>query len=185
MRIETAKCRSSRRRLATGFSLIELMVVMAILGVLAVLAGPSFVDAIKRYKINSISNELTSSMQLARVESIRRHVPVLLSRRTGCSNTLIDINDWSCGWEIVVDTNSNSAKNANEPVLQVTEVPTGFGVMHTGLGAVMTFNVWGQAGVGQKFVITPSEGLSGTTTTTLCMNSGGRIKKLPGEVACP
>lgn len=176
---------SASRFETSGFSIIELMVAVSILAVLSSLAGPSFVDAIRRYKINAATDELTANIQLARAEAIRRGFPVLLSRTTGCTNTQIDSNDWSCGWEVVVDTNRNGVKNAAEQVLQTYAVPDGYGLMHTGLGAVLVVNVWGQAqGVGQNFVFTPPEGVAGSSTTTLCITSGGRIRTIKGDAGC-
>lgn len=168
-----------------GFSIIELMVAVGILAILSTLAGPSFVEAIRRYKISAAADELNSQIQLARAEAIRRGFPILLSRTTGCTNQLIDNNDWSCGWEIVVDSNRNGSKNANEQILQTYSMPNDFGLMHPGLGSVLQVNVWGQAqGVGQRFVFTPPEGVSGAATTTLCMNSGGRIRTIKGDATC-
>jgi type IV fimbrial biogenesis protein FimT len=170
---------------SSGFTLIEVMVSVAILAILAALAAPSFGDSIKKYRIKAIREDLMSSIQLARSEAIRRGIPVILVRTTVCSNTLIDANDWSCGWEIFVDANLNGSKSAGDLVIQTSEVPIGYGLMHTGLGSSLQVNVWGQAqGVGQKFVVTPPEGVSGSSTTTVCINSGGRIRKLIGDATC-
>lgn len=179
------KVRSTSSPRNLGFTLIEVLVSLIILGILASLAAPSFTQSIRRYRVNAIREELTASIQWARSEAIRRNLPILLVRTTGCGADLLDSNDWSCGWEAVVDSNSNGAKNAGELVVQTTVIPIGYGVMHTNLGSVLQFNIWGQAqGVGQIFVITPPEGVSGSSTTTLCINSGGRIRKLIGEASC-
>lgn len=168
-----------------GFSLIELMVSVAILAVLATLGGPSFVDALKRYKINALRDELIGSIQLARTEAIKRGTLVWLSR-VNCSANASDSDDWSCGWEIVADSNASGTKTSSDLIVQTTTFPTGYALMHTGLGSSLQFNVWGQAqGVGQKFVLTPMEGVSGASTTTICINSGGRIRKLTGDATCP
>lgn len=175
----------SERRTSAGFTLVEVLVVVAVLAGLASLAAPSFTESIRRSRINSIQQELNASFQLARSEAIRRGFPILLARTIGCGAVLLDADDWSCGWQIIVDANRNGAVNAGEPVLQVTTIPDGYGVMHTGLGSLIQLNVWGQAqGVGQRLVITPPEGVSGLSTTTVCINSGGRVRKVSGEALC-
>ncbi len=49
---------SGRRRQNAGFTLIELMIVMAIIGVLAVVAIPSFVGAIRQAKEAALKEDL-------------------------------------------------------------------------------------------------------------------------------
>lgn len=175
----------------SGFSLIELMVVIAILGTLASLAAPSFSESIKRYRIASVRDDLIGSIQFARSEAIRRGVAVSLKRTTTASCAPATADEWDCGWEIFVDRNANGTRNANanpsldDTLIQKSVVPAGYGVMHKDLGSSLTINVWGQAkGMGQNFVLTPPEGVSGASTTTVCINSGGRIRKLEGEASC-
>jgi type IV fimbrial biogenesis protein FimT len=174
-----------------GFTLIEVMVSLAILGILAALAAPSFSDSIKRYRVKAIKDDLIASMQLARVEAIRRGKPVVLIRElasSSCTAQLLDSDTWSCGWRIVEDANSNgtiSTAERNNPI-QITTIPQGYDVMHPGLGNQMVFGIWGQAtGVGQRFVITNSnDGIGGAATTTVCLNAGGRSRTLVGEATC-
>jgi len=49
---------SSRRRQDAGFTLIELMIVMAIVGVLTVVAVPSFIGAIRQAKEAALKEDL-------------------------------------------------------------------------------------------------------------------------------
>lgn len=174
-----------------GFTLIEVMVSLAILGILAALGAPSFSESIKRYRVKAIRDDLIASMQLARVEAIRRGRPVVLVRElasSSCTATLLDSDTWSCGWRIVEDTNANgtiSSAEKNAPI-QITTVPQGYGVKHTGLGDQMIFGIWGQAtGVGQRFVITNSrDGIGGASTVTVCINAGGRTRTIYEEATC-
>ena len=170
----------------SGFTLVEVLVSLAILAILAALAAPSFSDSIRRYRVNAIRDDLIGSIQWARSEAIRRGFSIILVRATGCGVTLLDSNDWSCGWQAILDSNMNGVEDTNEPVIQTSTVPASYGVMHTGLGVRMVINRWGQTAVaGQSFVLTPPEGVSGTATTTICMSSGGRIRYLHDQVACP
>lgn len=61
-----------------GFTLIELMVVVAIGGLLIVLVGPSFRSMIDRQRVNSTNSQVVTDMQFARSEaaSRARHVRV-------------------------------------------------------------------------------------------------------------
>lgn len=174
-----------------GFTLVEVMMSLVILGILVALAAPSFSNSIKKARTKAIKDDLIASMQFARVEAIRRGRPVVLIRElasTSCTAKLLDSDTWSCGWRIVEDSNANgtiSNTEKNKPI-QITTIPQGYGVMHTGLGDQMIFGIWGQAtGVGQRFVITNSnDGIGGAATLTVCINAGGRMRTIYGEATC-
>jgi type IV fimbrial biogenesis protein FimT len=58
-----------------GFTLIELMVVVAVVAVLAALAVPGFSDLTERNRLRSASSAIYSEIQLARSESLKTKVP--------------------------------------------------------------------------------------------------------------
>lgn len=177
-----------------GFTVIELLVVIAILGVLAALAAPSFSESIRRYRVNSIRDNLTSSIQLARSEAIRRRTPVALARIEGCGATLGTDNDWDCGWQVFVDVNNNGIFDAaNDTVVQVFTIPAGFHLTHSSLtaGKAITVTRFGQpatpattVSIVKWLVIAPPEGSAGTTTTTVCFFPGGGVRSAKGTPAC-
>lgn len=57
---------------AQGFSLIELMVAVAILAILLALAVPSFQDMIQQNRVRTAAADLNDSLNLARSEAIKR-----------------------------------------------------------------------------------------------------------------
>jgi type IV fimbrial biogenesis protein FimT len=61
-----------RNRQHRGFTLIELMIVIAIVGVIAGLAGPFFVDYLRMQRLKGIAAELATDLAYARSEAISR-----------------------------------------------------------------------------------------------------------------
>lgn len=59
-----------------GFTLMELMIAIAILSILIVIAVPSISETIKNNQIAAQNNELIALINLARNEAIRRNIPV-------------------------------------------------------------------------------------------------------------
>lgn len=82
-----------------GFSLIELMVALAVVAVLLGIAVPSFQDVSLATKLRSYANTLAASAQLARSEAIKRNVEVRLcvsSNGTSCGS-----GGWQQGWIVL------------------------------------------------------------------------------------
>ena len=62
-----------------GFTIIELMVVVAVAGILLATAVPSFTDATARARLEGAANELSVDLQYARSEAVRRRTTATLT----------------------------------------------------------------------------------------------------------
>jgi prepilin-type N-terminal cleavage/methylation domain-containing protein len=62
----------------SGFTLTELMVVVAIVGVMAVIAIPNFIVWLPKYKLNSGTNDIQAMIQAARLQSIKAKARVVV-----------------------------------------------------------------------------------------------------------
>lgn len=81
-----------------GFSLIEMMIVVVIVGIMMALAMPSMIDWIQNSKARRAAESILSGLQLARIEAVRHNVPVVFTLRPAASPTLL----WSVGCVAVV-----------------------------------------------------------------------------------
>jgi type IV fimbrial biogenesis protein FimT len=79
-------------RIRRGFTLIELVVVIAIVAILSAVAAPSFRNLIAAQRVRSAASAITESLWLARSEAIKRNASVSF---TLSSSTM------SNGWQIV------------------------------------------------------------------------------------
>lgn len=112
-----------------GFTLVELMIVLAIGSILMSMAIPSFTSTIKNNRLTTQANELISSLNYARSEAIRRGASVTLNSTSTNTN-------WHSGWTIDDNTTAtirnheafdgNSTLVAGGSVNSVTYLGTGF-----------------------------------------------------------
>jgi type II secretion system protein H len=65
--------RARTHRRSAGLTLIELMITLAILGVISMMAAPSFSAFIARSKLRGAANEVFADLQYARSESVQKN----------------------------------------------------------------------------------------------------------------
>jgi type IV fimbrial biogenesis protein FimT len=115
-----ASSRPGERRAIGGFSLIEMLVVLALIGIVTMLAAPSFNSAFLSNRLAAYANSFVASAQLARSEAIKRNRPVHVCRSTDGA-TCAGSGTWQQGWIVWSDDNSNGTLDAGEAVVQIQQ----------------------------------------------------------------
>lgn len=124
-----------RRRIShfAGFSLIELMIVLAVLGIMAAWAAPNLMKVMDKSTVTTIANTLVADLGLARSEAIKRRVSI------GVCKSIDGLNcapaaSWKNGWIIWADRNGNNIQDAADEILRVREQNTNPRLVFAGNG---------------------------------------------------
>lgn len=65
-----------RRNAQQGFTLVELMVTIAVAGIIAAIAAPSMVDFVRRGRVTAAGNEMIAALQAARTHAVTQRATV-------------------------------------------------------------------------------------------------------------
>lgn len=88
--------RFSRVSLSAGFTLVESMIVLAIVAILLGVGLPSFNESMRDKRLSSMTSEFISSVYIARNESLTRRKTVQLAPL---------VTGWQTGWIVLEGTN--------------------------------------------------------------------------------
>lgn len=75
----------------SGFTLVEVMVAIAIVAIFAALAAPSFAELIARTRTKSVASELHAALSRTRSEALMRNTQITIVAKSG---------SWQSGWVV-------------------------------------------------------------------------------------
>lgn len=90
-----------------GFNLIELMAVLAIVGIVIAVGVPQLNSTIARGNISAEANRLMASINFARSQAVNKQQVVTLQRKSA------NVNDWTEGWTIFTDNGGEGNQSIN------------------------------------------------------------------------
>lgn len=147
-KISSPKQASNSTGFAAGFTVLEVLIVLSIVGALAVLAAPSFSHIMASRSAKSAASELFSTLQRARGEAITRNANVTVSPVSG---------NWQNGWQIL---SSTSAVLDNRPRVKGVTITGPTSVIYRASGRI-------SGTTAPSFIVT---GTAGATTLYQCVS---------------
>ena len=106
-----------------GFSLLELMVALAVVAILVTVGLPGFAAMTRQNCTVTSANAMLSVLIAARSEALKRDRSVSLCKTVdGSACSTVADSGWDRGYLIYLDDNGNGRHDATEPLLKV-EMP--------------------------------------------------------------
>jgi len=119
-----------------GFTIVELMITVALIAVIAGIGIPSFRQLIATNRVTATINEFHSGLRLARVEAVKRNANVVFcatSNQTSCGGS------WNDGWLIYHDADGDGVVDPDEVIRVGGGVHDGYNLTFSGGATAITF----------------------------------------------
>lgn len=165
----------------SGFTMVELMVTLAVVGIMMYVAVPSLTSFLQDRQLSSDTNDLVASLLLARSESVTRNNTVSL-----CKISLDDLeacnNDeaWQTGWIVFEDIDNDGVRDDGEDILDTyTGMSTNTVVTATNFTNFLTYRPSGATNSQGQFTLC----VSSTIAQNIVVNATGRPRIADGD--CP
>lgn len=111
-----------------AFTLVELMVTLAVVAILASIAGPSFQNLMATMKTRSASTELMAALVQARSLAVQRNGRAVVQQKSG---------GWQKGWQVYFDADNSGSYGGNDELVGDQNEMSGITI--TGAPAAMTY----------------------------------------------
>jgi type IV fimbrial biogenesis protein FimT len=163
MGTRSGQWRTQRRR---GFSLVELMIVLLVMGAILAIGAPSLGDFARNNRLTAAANDFLAVAQAARTEAIKRQRPVSVcaSSEPEAANPVCNAGDFT-GWIAFEDANANCLREGGEALLRAAG-PLNSGVANRSDGVCVSYDATGftatRAGVAplSRLIFCDSRGLA-------------------------
>lgn len=156
--MESVQAMRSNRR--SGFSIIEVVIVLAVALTLLATALPAFFNSINSYRLSNTAQGLASLIDLNRFVAVQSNNPVSLRQTTQSGNAFF-----------YIDKNNNSQMDASE---QRALLPSDMLIMHPGSG------VPGPSATGFQY---PTATVFSSATSTLTFDARGTMNSCAGAAS--
>ena len=186
--------RLRRRARRGGFTLVELMVTIAVASVSVALGAPSFLRALARHAILAQAEELQDAVRIGRNEAMKRGGPVVLCRTesTHPGHCTGSGGNWQT-WLLFADLGRSGAFAAGDPILR-QHIDVSSRLTVTSPAPAVRFESTGiaHADTGPvAFMLAPAGSAPGASRADValerqvCLNARGEVAIVGGDVPCP
>lgn len=172
-----------------GFTLIELMVTVAIAAILASLAVPSFRSMLVKRAVVAAADAMISDLRYARSEALKRSNFVSLCASSNGTSCFGAGAVWKSGWIVFIDANGDGSWDAGDEIIRVQQAFDSIASIQNDPANDRVFFAYQPTGItkssSQSFIFTPSGSVPLNGTRLVCISNVGRAAlRSEGTIAC-
>ncbi len=162
---------------SSGFTLVEMLMTLAIVAVLGAIALPGFGNLMGRMRLQGAIDDLQTALNQARIAAVSRggHVVVCPAfDASGCDHT----TEWHHGWLLFGDMDRDGERSGEEPVIVTGEAKSAdIGIVASIGRPRIDYRPDGSASGTNVTLTACSRTLGATEARTLVVSQAGRIRR--------
>jgi type IV fimbrial biogenesis protein FimT len=160
-----------------AFTLVELLITLAITAILAAIATPSFKEIIQNNRMTTQYNKLLSGLSLARSEAIKRETRVTICQSSTGNSCGADSSSWHSGWVVFVDDDDDNAIDGGEEIIRIHGQLTGGNTLTFGNRTRVPYKSDGLAVGGSNGTFTLCDDRGNSDNKGLVISITGRVRQ--------
>jgi len=125
-----------------GFTVVELLMTVTVIGILAIQAIPSFNQLIQSVRIRAASSDLERTLRLGRRHALARGELIRLCPSVDGDTCTLE-NKWQAGWIMFADRAGGTRRDPDDPILLAHDRLTGL-LIEYNRGTLLSFNSRGR-----------------------------------------
>lgn len=170
------------KKISSGFTLIELMIAIAVIAVLLAVGVPSFNNLVENYRVRTNISLLQTNLVYARTESSKRGRPVTMCRSDDGAACATTGDNWEAGWLIFVDEDGDTeVDGGTDEILRAVDGLSGFTLRND--DQALTYAANGSV-TATSFVLCPASA-DITYARSLVLLASGRPRVQTNVASCP
>lgn len=163
-----------KQLLLKGFTLIEVIMTIVLIGILAAIAYPSYRAVIQNIRVSAITNDFMATLSYARSEALKRDQSISICPAADSSLTSCGAStDWANGWIVFVDPDADGTIGSSSDRLKTHDALNAGSLISTSIPYI-TYNRSGFLSAGTGSFTLTAPGCSGNSAQLITLAVTGR-----------